>query len=515
MFSTSDIIQFNDRGTLTETVEKQINCYKNRFPFMNLFSPATLENGGIVSLAENEIANFCEIYDENLSKIKVVKFVPASGAASRMFKSLFSFRENYDVSGKAYNNYLADTSFNSVYKFIQDIKSFAFYNDLTNALSNENFDITKCILNKDFNTIIDHLLSNKGLNYAALPKGLLKFHKYGNYSRTAFEEHLVEGAAYSRDIDNFACLHFTVSPEHLDKFQTLLNRVLGQYQKAHNIKFDVTFSIQKSSTDTVAVDMENNPFRNDDGSILFRPGGHGALLDNLNDLNGDIIFIKNIDNVVPDRIKAETFIYKKALAGLLLKTQQQLHEYLRILAKDEISDEMLIEISKFAKDVLKIPNTNLSNMNKKAACSFLYSKLNRPLRVCGMVKNEGEPGGGPFWVKSKNGEISLQIVESSQIDIQNEVQKNIFEQSTHFNPVDLICGIKNFKGEKFNLMNFTDPDTGFISIKSKDGKNLKAMELPGLWNGAMANWITILVEVPVITFNPVKTINDLLRDEHQ
>jgi len=515
MFSKSDINQINQRGTNTETIEKQINCYKKGFPFMRLYASATLKNGGVIKLEKEEIENFCEIYDQNLSKIKVIKFVPASGAASRMFKSLFSFRENYDGSEKAYHDYLADSSFNSVFKFIQEIENFAFYNDLADALSKKNVDITNCILQKDFNTVIDHLLLNKGHNYAALPKGLLKFHKYNGNSRTAFEEHLVEGAAYSRDVDNVASLHFTVSPEHIDKFQTLLSQVLGHYKNAYKIQFDVTFSVQKSSTDTVAVDMNNNPFREDDGSILFRPGGHGALLDNLNDLNGDIIFIKNIDNVVPDRIKTETFLYKKALAGLLIKIQKKLHDYLHLLNAGDLDETMFSEIILFATDILKIPEDTIKGRNKSEIAAIFRSKFNRPIRVCGMVKNEGEPGGGPFWVKNNNGEISLQIVESSQIDLKDEMQKNIFDQSTHFNPVDLVCGVKNYKGEKFNLMNFSDPDTGFISIKSKDGKNLKAMELPGLWNGAMSDWITIFVEVPIITFNPVKTVNDLLRNEHQ
>jgi len=326
----------------------------------------------------------------------------------------------------------------------------------------------------------------------------------------------VEAANYGRSKNNNAFVHFTVSPEHLEKFNEQVKGVMKIYEKKFNIKYDISFSVQKSSTDTIAVDIENNPFREDDGEILFRPGGHGALIENLNDLDGNLVFIKNIDNVVPDRLKTETTIYKKTIGGILLKLQSQVFKYLKELDKTEKDENIINKISEFAQNEL---NINISpgfyKMSFNDRKDFLYRHLNRPIRVCGMVKNEGEPGGGPFSVKNSKGEVSLQIVESSQVDQNNPEQKEILLSSTHFNPVDLVCGIKNYKGEPFDLHKYIDQETGFISIKSKNGKNLKAQELPGLWNGAMANWITIFVEVPIITFNPVKTVNDLLRPQHQ
>lgn len=513
MFNKHDLNQLSKKGVEIHTVEEQIKKFKEGFPFINLSSSATIENNGIEKFNDDEVKRLNSVYENGLKTKKVLKFVPASGAASRMFKALHSFQEKYDGSEEAYQNYLNDKSFNSVYKFINDIKNFAFYNDLKNVMND--YDIDECIVNKNFIPIIEFLLFGKGLDYSELPKGLLKFHKYENCSRSAFEEHLVEAVNYCKDVNNNALLHFTVSPEHELKFKKLLNGIINEYEKKYDVKFNVTFSIQKSSTDTIAVDMHNEPFREKNGSLLFRPGGHGALIENLNDLNGDVVFIKNIDNIVPDRLKPETTLYKKVLAGYLIELQTNVFRYLEILSSGNIGDNLLLEIKKFSESKLKIVINDFDEKEKNEKIKILFSKLNRPIRVCGMVKNEGEPGGGPFWVKNENGEISLQIIESSQIDFADSNQKEIFEKSTHFNPVDLVCGVKDYKGNNFNLLNYIDSNTGFISVKSKDGKDLKAMELPGLWNGAMADWITVFVEVPIITFNPVKTINDLLRKEHQ
>jgi hypothetical protein len=486
-----------------------------RFPSIHLSAPSTIENNGILKIDENRIASLCKSFEESLITRNVMKFVPASGAASRMFKSLFSFREKYDGSEKSHQLFLNDKSFNSVHKFISDLDKFAFYDDLKEAMSKAGVDIENCIATHDYNTIIDFLLLEKGLNYAALPKGLLKFHSYENNSRTAFEEHFVEAANYSSDVHGEASIHFTLSPEHIYKFRNLILEKIESYEKNLNVRFSIEYSIQKPCTDTIAVDLNNQPFCEADGSLLFRPGGHGALLENLNELKGDIIFIKNIDNIVPDRLKPETYKYKKVLGGLLVELQEKLCEYLYVLEDVEVSEKVLNEIIQFAREQLCIPLTHIDSLDKEEKVKILFSKLNRPVRVCGMVKNEGEPGGGPFWTLNNKGERSLQIVESSQIDMNIADQKNIFESSTHFNPVDLVCGVKDYKGFNFDLLNYTDPATGFISIKSKDGRELKALELPGLWNGAMSDWITIFVEVPVITFNPVKTVNDLLREEHQ
>ena len=455
-----------------------------------------------------------KFYDDQVRDFTIIKFVPASGAASRMFQNLFNFLDNSKGSLSLSDLMNTDNSFNSVYSFISKIKEFAFYDDLHNALLQNGFKIENNINQGEFNRVIDFLLNDNGLGYGKLPKGLLKFHKYPEKNRIAFEEHIVEAVNYGKSANNVANIHFTVSPEHLSRFQEEVNIVLKTYEIQFGIKLNITFSVQKSSTDTIAVTLDNEPFR-ENNQLVFRPGGHGALIENLNDLEGDVIFIKNIDNVVPDRLKEPTTKYKKVIGGLLLKLQSKTFSYLKEM-EIEISFERLDQIAEFAEQEL---NLNIpfeyNGYNARQKQEFLNHLLNRPIRVCGMVKNEGEPGGGPFWVKNSKGEESLQIVESSQVDSNNPSQMEILRSSTHFNPVDLVCGIKDFKGKPFDLRRYIDPETGFISIKSKDGRKLKAQELPGLWNGAMADWITLFVEVPVITFNPVKTVNDLLRPQHQ
>lgn len=326
-------------------------------------------------------------------------------------------------------------------------------------------------------------------------------------------EHLAEGALYAQSSNQIVKIHFTVSPEHKENFEKHINSNTTQFENTYNVTYEVSFSEQKSYTDTIAVDLKNEPFRDADGSLLFRPAGHGALIANLNEIDADIIFVKNIDNVVPDKLKEDTISYKKALAGTLLKYQEKLFSYLNSL-DGKVSSGDIEEMMTFLKDELRIKNLpELATINDKI--NFLKQKFNRPLRICGMVKNEGEPGGGPFFAQNNDGTQSLQIVESSQIDPGDDQQKSIANAATHFNPVDLVCGVRNYKGEKFDLSNYVDPKTGFISQKSKDGLELKAQELPGLWNGAMSDWNTLFVEVPVSTFNPVKTVNDLLRPQHQ
>ncbi len=515
MFTKNDLIQIQSKGISLENIEKQIENFKKGFPFIKLINPATVHNG-IKKFTKQEAAQLSEYYSKESKNSRVLKFVPASGAASRMFKHLFAFMKNYKGTEQDYNDFIKDKSFNSVYHFFADIKKFAFYDDLKLTMQNNNLDVNQCIDDKDFVTIIDYLLTEKGMNYARLPKGLLKFHKYKDSSRMSVEEHLIEGANYCKDKNNRVAIHFTVSPEHKQIFIEKINHIKNKYERMFNLNYDISFSIQKSSTDTIAVDLNNEPFREQDGSLLFRPGGHGALIENLNDIKGDIIFIKNIDNVVPDRLKPQTYLYKKVIGGYLIKLQKRTHEYLKLLENMDVDDKKIDEIIKFSENELYIKhNSNFNELSKSDKINYLFKKLNRPMRVCGMVENEGEPGGGPFWIKNSYDEMSLQIVESSQIDFKNPQQNEIVHKSTHFNPVDLVCGICNYKGDFFNLNNFIDNSTGFISIKSKDGKSLKAQELPGLWNGAMAKWITVFVEVPLITFNPVKTINDLLRKEHQ
>ncbi len=508
MFSEKDKIQIKKRGSLFETVELQIENFKRGFPFLQIENAASVGNG-IIRLNKDELKKRIDLYEKRVAQnIKPLKFIPASGAASRMFKALFEGLESFE---KNIQENIIITENRDVKEFSEKLDKFAFAAELEAIIKAKNQELnTK---NK-----IDFLLNKKGLNYGSLPKGLLKFHLYENSARTPFEEHLVEGAKYAKDGMGKAQLHFTVSPEHKLEFEKLFDKIKTNYEKELNVTFDVSFSQQKPSTDTIAVDLNNEPFRESDGSLLFRPGGHGALIENLNDLDADIIFIKNIDNIVPDHLKKPTIDYKKALAGVLLKNQEKLFLYQKELNEKHptaLNHAFLAAASNFLENTLNTkPARNQYYTEKEELCYYLKEKYNRPLRVCGMVKNEGEPGGGPFWAQNSDGTVSLQVVESSQIDPKSVHQQKIVKNATHFNPVDLVCAVKNYKGDKYNLTEFTDPATGFISKKSKDGNELKAQELPGLWNGAMSNWNTLFVEVPIETFNPVKTVNDLLRDQH-
>jgi hypothetical protein len=506
MFTEADLVQIKQKGLTEENVVKQIETFRKGFPWLNVIKAAVLKDG-ILSFNPQELDKLVALFDEDKVGEKIEKFVPASGAATRMFKSLF---EHLDKSPRA-------ALPPDIEQVIQHIESFAFHPELEELAAQNNTSPAALRHSGNFQDIIRLIVGEEGLNYGNLPKGLLKFHAYGNVSRTPTEEHMAEGAIYALNADDKVYLHFTVSPEHLEGFKKLVKQVQTSYEKHFNVVFDISFSIQKPSTDTIAVGADNNPFRNADGSLLFRPGGHGALLENLQDMDGDIIFIKNIDNVVPDQLKSETIKWKMALAGYLMILQKQIFNYIKKLQLADQHDETLYsEITVFIESKLGYKFAeNTSEYSEEEFKTALFDILNRPLRVCGMVKNTGEPGGGPFWVRHSDGSESLQILESSQIQMSDPNQKQIFKTATHFNPVDLVVGIRDYNGHKFNLSQFRDPETGFISEKSKDGQPLRALELPGLWNGSMAFWNTAFVEVPEITFNPVKTINDLLRLEHQ
>jgi len=513
MFRDKDLTQLKEKGVTTREAELQIEYLRKGFPFMKLAKAATI-NHGISKLSDRELKDFIAEYDKADSLLKI-KFVPASGAATRMFKALFEFDELFKQS-----DYDARILLKDAYKHVKEcfdrIGDFAFSRLLDEALEIKGFKINELVKRKDYHHILDAMLGETGLNYGNLPKGLLVFHRYDGEVRTSVEEHLVEGSGYARNKDNRVLIHLTVSPEHRSAFENLLKKVLKKYEDIYRVTFDISYSIQKPSTDTLAVDDKNEPFRETNGSLHFRPGGHGALLENLNELNADVVFIKNIDNICHDKNKADTYVYKKALAGLLIAFQKKIFGYIELLKQStDVTPELIREISNFL-------NTNLGTTTNakllsqpEQAKSHLLEKLNRPIRVCGMVKNAGEPGGGPFWTQNADGINTLQIVESSQVDHHDPEQEAILLSATHFNPVDLVCGIRDYKGKKFNLMNFRDPSTGFISKKFRNGKPLKALELPGLWNGSMANWNTVFVEVPMSTFTPVKTVHDLLRPEHQ
>ena len=504
MITESDKLILEQKGISIEDFQKQLDNFKNGFPFLGLSAPASDEKG-IMIISDDDQMKYLNTWNNYLASGKrVLKFVPASGAASRMFKDLFEFLEGD-----------ADAPISAFVKsFFEGLSKFAFYEDLDSVcFKNEGKSIAALLADGNYKAIIKNLLTEDGLNYGSLPKGLLKFHKYVDSSRTPVEEHLKEGYLYAKNEKGEVNIHFTVSPEHRNLFENLINAKKDSLEKELGVVYNINFSEQKSSTDTVAADANNEPFREKD-KIVFRPGGHGALIENLNDLDADIIFIKNIDNTVPDKQKDTETKYKKILAGVLVEKQQKIFDYLKLIDCGKYNHDELMEILYFLQDTLNIKNPDTKFLEDAELVLYLKRKLDRPCRVCGMVRNIGEPGGGPFLAVNSDGTISPQILESSQIDMSDSVKKDMFNNGTHFNPVDIVCGIKDYRGGDFNLKNYVDYNTGFISIKSKNGKELKAMELPGLWNGAMSDWNTIFVEVPVETFNPVKTVNDLLRASH-
>lgn len=474
-FSTPDTEQIKTHGLTPEIVAQQLADFVRGFPYANITRPATVGDG-ITELSDPDIARYAEKYTAAQATKKIVKFVPASGAATRMFCDLFEF--------------LNTGTMNDVTRRVLDnLDKFAFWDDLRQFLPDTPTDRDK----------IACMLTNAGLDYGNLPKGLIAFHKYDTYSRTALEEHLVEGAQYAA-ANGTVRIHFTVSPEHLAGFRALLARAVPEYSARYGVKYDITMSNQSTSTDTIAVNPDNTPFRTDDGRLLFRPAGHGALIENLNNIDADIVFIKNIDNVTTDELRGDTIKYKHVLAGLLLSLQARAFEYLNNFVAYDLN-----EIRTFIKNDLCVRTSD------DAPAEMLRQILNRPIRVCGMIKNIGAPGGGPFWVRDEHGTESLQIVESSQIAPD---ARDIMNASSHFNPVDLVCGTRDAHGKPFDLTAFVDHKAGFISEKSYGGHALRAMERPGLWNGAMAHWNTVFVAVPASTFTPVKVVTDLLSSLH-
>lgn len=501
MYTPQDIEQFRLKGITESQVDMQLGYFRSGFPFLLLDRPATVGDG-ILAIHPEELCALAQQFDEAINDKQLLKFVPASGAATRMFKDLFDFVQSDGHPTEA------------VQTVLDRLKNFAFYSDLMSVVGQDGKSGGSAPVSSK--TLMEGIVSKNGLGYGSLPKALLKFHVYDQEGRTAFEEHCVEGALYAQNSDQTVNLHFTVSAEHLEPFRELAPVVIRRLADQYGVQLHISFSKQKPNTDTVAADARNQPFRNSDGSILFRPGGHGALLDNLNDQDADVVFIKTVDNVLPDRLKGDVVLYKKALATLLLQLEEKCFGWMHTLSSGPVPGDTLQKAADFLSEYFAFSQSaSFCAMSLSERRMVLMDKLDRPIRVCGMVRNEGEPGGGPFWVRNADGSLSVQIAESSQIDMSNPQQKAIAAAATHFNPVDLVCSLKNFQGERFHLSEFSDPATGFISVKSKDGRELKALELPGLWNGAMAYWNTVFVEVPISTFVPVKTINDLLRPQHQ
>ena len=485
MLNEQDLNQLKARGIREEEVNQQVGYFETGFPWMALEKSATVGDG-IIRFSEAELTEYVHLFEQERGSLSMLKMVPASGAATRMFKSLFE--------------HLTSGASNKESRlFFENIQEFAFYPALKAWIQSA----------KSETEILASLLASPGLEYGVLPKGLLDFHAYASGARTPFEEHLVEAALYASD-GQMARLHFTVSPEHRSRFEALASQLIPKWEAHFGIRYELSFSEQKPSTDTVAVNMDNSLFRESDGSLLFRPAGHGALLENLNDLHADIIFIKNIDNVVPDALKDSTIVYKKALGGLLVSILNQI-EALEFQLAQNPSEQLIAEaIAYMGRNLGYVPTSDFQGLFLAEQVDVLLAILARPTRICGVVKNTGEPGGGPFWCPDASGNLTLQLVESAQVDMGNPGQKMLFEGSTHFNPVDLVCAPRGL-----DLVQYRDMATGFITEKTKDGRGLKAQELPGLWNGAMADWNTIFVEVPLETFNPVKTVTDLLRPAHQ
>ena len=519
--TAEDRADLQARGMSPETIATYIRQFQQGFPPIQLERACTLDDG--IARIPAETDRLAQLHAEAAAAGRLIKFVPASGAASRMFQLPLSFSQQPELhSNQALVRKAAegDADCQTFQRFLGQLDRLAFAQELRTAVHRNGHTLEGLLGQGQYHTLLTYLLTPAGLNYANLPKGLVPFHVYRDHSRTAFEEHLVEALEYVRDASSVARLHFTVPAPHRQAIQTYLDGVCHRYAQ-RGAQLDISYSIQKPATDTIAVDSDSIPVRDSSGALVFRPGGHGALLENLADLQGDIVFIKNIDNVLPDRLKPDTCQYKKLLCGCLLHLQQQAFAHMIRLRASLPSEadgaRIVIDAARtFAQDQLSLVlPQDFERTTMPHQRDFLIAQLDRPLRVCGVVKNTGEPGGGPFWVRQANGTISRQIVESSQVDMTNAEQRARWQAATHFNPVDLVCGVRDHRGRPFPLAQFVDPATGFISEKSKDGRSLRALELPGLWNGAMAYWNTVFVEVPSSTFHPVKTVMDLLRPEHQ
>ena len=512
-FTDEDFKQIINQGVSLDKIHEELRFFETGISKIQLIKPATISDG-IVYLTPDAFKDYASKFDNEKSRLLLNKFVPASGAATRMFKFLNEFLNDFNHGEESINAYINRKKDKHLPVFLAGIEKFPFYNDVKAKLKELLPEYYSLESHEKSYYFIKTLLSSDYFDYANKPKGVLDFHKYDTHIATPVEEHLNECAFYASS-NSVSQLHFTVSENHESLFQKIISDKKAKVEDQTQTTLEVSYSYQDKATDTIAVNLDNTPFRTEDGKLMFRPGGHGALINNLNNLEADVVFIKNIDNVIQNHIQ-EIGLYKKGLAGILIEMQNKIFAFLEEIEAKTIDDQRLEDIVFFMKNDLNIIlHDGFDKYTFDNKIQTIQEKLNRPIRICGMVKNEGEPGGGPFWVRDEKGSLSLQIVESSQVDTYNQEQEEIFSSATHFNPVDLVCGIKNYKGEKFNLLQYVDNNTGFIVSKNNNGKELKAYELPGLWNGAMAEWITIFVEVPLITFNPVKTVNDLLKPAHQ
>ncbi len=499
-FSTRDLQRIADHGLTRQAASAQLERFARGAHYAQLERPCRVGDG-IRRFSAEDLARLGARWEGEAAKGRGMKFVPASGAGTRMFQSFLKI-----LHGE--NEPAAEA-------LMQGLPRFPFFEALRGVMAQAGHSVEACLQKKDYQTVARFLLTEAGLNYATLPKALILFHRYPQGSRTPFEEHLAEAAAYVSDAQGRCRLHFTVSEEHRPMLEAFLQQALPRFQKGPT-RYEVQFSVQAKSTDTLAADAQNRPFRDRNGDLVFRPAGHGALLQNLESSGGDIVFLKNIDNVAPEGKGAEAAAYKKAMAGHLLEIQETCFSYLNRLETGSLASVELAEIEAFISSTLAAtlppdwPERRPAERER-----WLFERLNRPLRVAAVVPNHGEPGGAPFWVEEVGVGFSLQIIESAQVDRKDPEQERVFRSASHFNPVDLVCAIRDYRGRPFALANFVDAETGFLSEKSHEGRPLRALELPGLWNGSMARWNTVFVEAPASTFSPVKKIEDLLRPEHQ
>lgn len=505
MFTSKDIDYMATLGKTPDQVRQDIDTFEKGFPPLRIVRAATVGDG-IKQFIPSEQSRLGHYYDQKVSELDCVKFVPASGAATRMFQFLFDFLTAYNPDQTPLKDYLSRPEHGDVLRFYKGLGDFPFTNAIRKHIRETFPDFKTWSKGHRFYCMVQVMLLDSGLNFGAMPKGLIPFHKYNKYATTAFEEQLYEAAHYvakGKDLQ----VHFTFSEDHAALFKEVFDRIKTRLKRANRRTVHISYSFQKSTTQTLAVTQENKPFRDEQQQLLFRPAGHGALIENLNEIDADVVFIKNIDNVTAQDLVPEMAVQKKMLAGHLLEIQDRVFHYLK-----QIQHEPKLI------DITTIHGFLWNTFGIKDAPSSpeeLFELLHRPIRVCGVVANTGAPGGGPFWVDNAQGRSTLQILEASQFDQNSSRQMDILQQATHFNPVDLVCGMRNHRGEKYDLMAYRDPSMGFITNKSYLGQSVKALELPGLWNGAMAKWHTVFVEVPLQTFNPVKTVNDLLDKPHR
>lgn len=506
--------QLEKKGISKEKLQEQIRRFEEGFPTLRL-NRAAVAGDGIVSLKDIDTDAYEDFYNAHKDELDILKFVPASGAATRMFKFLHEFLKNYDPKKESVNSYINKNKVDQLFTFFAALEKFPFYDAVKQSLKEKYLNWPQLSEGEKKHFFVQEMMEKNGMNYGGMPKGLVPFHKYKKHVATAFEEHLFEAAIYA-SCSGVANLHFTIAPAFKNDFKEEFQRIEENVEQKTGISFEVSYSFQQPHTDTVAVDKNNKPIELEDGTLFFRPAGHGALLNNLNKLDADLIFIKNIDNVTVSAMKSDICSFKKILAAYLIKARNLVFEYVKALENGNVDDVLQSKIETYLENELcTVFPRDYHKYKTNYQHEYLFDKLNRPLRVCGMVKNEGEPGGGPFWVEDKTGEVSIEIVEGVQVDQNSSSQQKIARSGTHFNPVDIVCSVRDYKGNKFDLNKYSDADTGFITYKSRKGIEIKAQELPGLWNGGMSGWNSIFLEMPLKTFNPVKTVNDLLKPAHQ